>query len=218
MLLGSHEDIPNRLLYGGQQYDAETEQYYLRVRYYNPVIGRFMQEDTYRGDGLNLYAYCANNPVIYYDPSGRNACKKFPNAKENVQQENVTAEEGGLVKDGLGKISGKKYKVTQDGLNYIKKYLTEQGFIEDYENQAMLDRLKIALENGEKITGADAVFYTHEIKEAQIVYSGILQEDAHKMALRYYEVSPFSVYHPDVIKMKPEWWNNSWFEFWNIER
>lgn len=29
-----------------------------------------MQEDTYRGDGLNLYAYCANNPVMYYDPSG----------------------------------------------------------------------------------------------------------------------------------------------------
>lgn len=29
-----------------------------------------MQEDTYRGDGLNLYAYCANNPVVYYDPSG----------------------------------------------------------------------------------------------------------------------------------------------------
>ena len=24
----------------------------------------------YRGDGLNLYAYCANNPVKYYDPSG----------------------------------------------------------------------------------------------------------------------------------------------------
>ena len=26
----------------------------------------------YRGDGLNLYAYCENNPVIYYDPSGIN--------------------------------------------------------------------------------------------------------------------------------------------------
>ena len=45
-------------------------QYYLRARYYNPVVGRFLQEDTYRGDGLNLYAYCANNPVMYYDPSG----------------------------------------------------------------------------------------------------------------------------------------------------
>jgi len=34
------------------------------------TVGRFMQEDTYRGDGLNLYAYCANNPVTYFDPSG----------------------------------------------------------------------------------------------------------------------------------------------------
>ena len=47
-----------------------TGQYYLRARYYNPVVGRFLQEDTYHGDGLNLYAYCANNPVVYYDPSG----------------------------------------------------------------------------------------------------------------------------------------------------
>ena len=29
-----------------------------------------MQEDMYKGDGLNLYAYCRNNPVVYYDPSG----------------------------------------------------------------------------------------------------------------------------------------------------
>ena len=29
-----------------------------------------MQEDVYQGNGLNLYAYCGNNPVIYYDPSG----------------------------------------------------------------------------------------------------------------------------------------------------
>ena len=29
-----------------------------------------MQEDVYQGDGLNLYAYCQNNPVMYYDPSG----------------------------------------------------------------------------------------------------------------------------------------------------
>ena len=31
---------------------------------------RFLQEDTYYGDGLNLYTYCHNNPVGYVDPSG----------------------------------------------------------------------------------------------------------------------------------------------------
>ena len=72
-ILESREDITNRILYTGQQYDQETGQYYLRARYYNPVIGRFTQEDTYRGDGLNLYAYCDNNPVMYYDPSGYGA-------------------------------------------------------------------------------------------------------------------------------------------------
>ena len=57
-------------VYTGQQYDGWSEQYYLRARYYNPKIGRFLQEDVYRGDGLNLYAYCQNNPFMYYDPSG----------------------------------------------------------------------------------------------------------------------------------------------------
>lgn len=69
MLEGS-ESVENRIRYTGQQYDEISDQYYLRARYYNPVVGRFLQEDVYQGDGLNLYAYCGNNPVMYYDPSG----------------------------------------------------------------------------------------------------------------------------------------------------
>ena len=68
--LDALEELSNRIRYTGQQYDQLTEQYYLRARYYNPILGRFMQEDVYQGDGLNLYAYCKNNPVVYYDPSG----------------------------------------------------------------------------------------------------------------------------------------------------
>ena len=68
--LEGKEQFHNRIRYTGQQYDELTEQYYLRARYYNPVLGRFMQEDVYQGDGLNLYAYCGNNPVVYWDPSG----------------------------------------------------------------------------------------------------------------------------------------------------
>ncbi len=68
--LEAKEQIHNRFRYVGQQYDSVTSQYYLRARYYNPVVGRFTQEDVDRGDGLNLYAYVSNNPVNYEDPSG----------------------------------------------------------------------------------------------------------------------------------------------------
>ena len=70
MPLETTEKLNNRIRYTGQQYDELTEQYYLRARYYNPVAGRFMQEDVYQEDGLNLYAYCGNNPVVYDDPNG----------------------------------------------------------------------------------------------------------------------------------------------------
>ena len=69
------EQVANRFRFNGQQYDPVSRQYYLRARFYNPVIARFTQEDTYRGDGLNLYAYCKNNPVYYVDPSGH-ICEK----------------------------------------------------------------------------------------------------------------------------------------------
>ncbi|WP_024347256.1 RHS repeat-associated core domain-containing protein [Lacrimispora indolis] len=77
--------IENRITYTGQMYDGISGQYYLRARFYNPKIGRFIQEDAYRGDGLNLYAYCQNNPIIYYDPSGYlGLC---PAGKSNPQAE-----------------------------------------------------------------------------------------------------------------------------------
>ena len=62
--------VSNRFLYAGEQFDKVTGQYYLRARYYDPELGRFTQEDPYRGDGLNLYAYVSNNPIRYVDPTG----------------------------------------------------------------------------------------------------------------------------------------------------
>ena len=95
-LTEKHEGIENRILYTGQQYDQETGQYYLRARYYNPVVGRFLQEDIYRGDGLNLYAYCANNPVMYYDPSGHQKCEGAEQNKPPETQGNQVGNGGGI--------------------------------------------------------------------------------------------------------------------------
>jgi RHS repeat-associated protein len=73
--LESTGDVNNNITYAGYQYDEETGLYYLNARMYDPKIARFLQEDTYRGDpmdplSLNLYAYCAYNPIVYYDPTG----------------------------------------------------------------------------------------------------------------------------------------------------
>jgi RHS repeat-associated protein len=69
------EETPNPFKYTGEVYDEETGLYYLRARYYDPSIGRFLNEDTYEGQidnplSLNLYTYVVNNPLIYSDPSG----------------------------------------------------------------------------------------------------------------------------------------------------
>ncbi|WP_340393559.1 RHS repeat-associated core domain-containing protein [Paenibacillus sp. FSL E2-0190] len=59
-------------------YDEETGLYYLRARYYDPSMRRFLNEDTYEGQidnplSLNLYTYVHNNPLIYSDPTGHMA-------------------------------------------------------------------------------------------------------------------------------------------------
>ena len=99
------EAVPNRFTYYGQQIDPITQQYYLRARFYNPVIGRFTQEDTYRGDGLNLYAYCANNPVYYVDPSGL-AKNPYVSSSQEVN-EILTRTTAGLDGATVGKVPRK---------------------------------------------------------------------------------------------------------------
>ena len=66
----------NPLRYRGYYYDTETGLYYLQSRYYDPVIGRFINADAFASTDVlgllstNMFAYCENNPINCSDPTG----------------------------------------------------------------------------------------------------------------------------------------------------
>ena len=101
------EDVENRFCYNGEMLDPVT------------------QQDTYYGDGLNLYQYCQANPVGYVDPSGHSVCpvlkskyeeyrKQHPKANAAEAYEAVTGKN--LLKKDNNKSSNKvDFYVTPDG-------------------------------------------------------------------------------------------------------
>ena len=69
--LRSASAYSNRFMFTGREYDSETGNYYYRARYYSPKLGRFLQTDPVGyNDSLNIYQYCLNNPLNYWDPYG----------------------------------------------------------------------------------------------------------------------------------------------------
>ncbi|WP_207655526.1 RHS repeat-associated core domain-containing protein, partial [Desulfocucumis palustris] len=64
-----------RFTFTGAPYFSGPGLYQMGARYYNPEIGRFITNGTYRGNiyepwTQNLYTYCNNNPINYVDPTG----------------------------------------------------------------------------------------------------------------------------------------------------
>ena len=72
----THIGIINPFRYRGYYFDSETNLYYCNARYYVPEWRRWLSIDDVSYidpnsiDGLNLYAYCLNNPVMHMDPEG----------------------------------------------------------------------------------------------------------------------------------------------------
>ena len=66
----------NSFRYKGYYFDYETQLFYCNSRYYSPELCRFISPDSIEYldpqsiNGLNLYCYCMNDPVMYSDGSG----------------------------------------------------------------------------------------------------------------------------------------------------
>ena len=109
-----------------------------------------MQEDVYEGDGLNLYAYCANNPVVYYDPSGY-----------------VCGETGEIAGDGgeSGQTFNKNSKFTDIDLNqkptansnklqnFINSLYKGQGNPNQIGNGTTMDSIRYEIKTGNPVEG-----------------------------------------------------------------
>ncbi len=83
----------NPFRYCGEYYDKETEEIYLRARYYEPEVERFLTRDTYTGEedepeSLHLYTYCENDAVNRIDPKGHD-CYVFSLNEFNLESKGV---------------------------------------------------------------------------------------------------------------------------------
>ena len=90
-------------------YDKETEEVYLRARYYEPGVGRFITRDTYTGESdeplsLHLYTYCENDGVNAWDPSGHKI--KLATKSKKKKKKILTT---------LYKLTGNKLKIMNKG-------------------------------------------------------------------------------------------------------
>ena len=157
------EKVENRFCYNGEMLDPVTQQYYLRARFYNPVIGRFTQEDTYYGDGLNLYQYCQANPVGYVDPSGHNICptqlslykkykeffaKKMPEAEAKKKAYEYMRKKMGLTADN---------PFTEASEGGTKSAYNDRGnTVKNWKGQNAAGAYQSATEKGNSKSGSDS--------------------------------------------------------------
>ena len=99
----------NPYRYCGEYYDKETEEVYLRARYYEPSVGRFITRDTYTGESdeplsLYLYTYCENDGVNAWDPNGHKI--KLATKSKKKKKKILTT---------LYKLTGNKLKIMNKG-------------------------------------------------------------------------------------------------------
>ena len=136
------DSIGNEICYTGAVYDKDTGLYYMNARYYDAVTGRFISQDSYRGEiedagTWHLYAYCSNNPInrididghksklsIYYHHTDKKAHVMDKYAKDSIYYNSSDVD---LKKAGINS----QFKIVWNNIDskYTKVYLFLHGEI-----------------------------------------------------------------------------------------
>ena len=137
----------NPILYRSYYFDAELGFYYLNTRYYVPAIHRFLNADGLAQTGQsildkNMFTYCLNNPVRYFDPTG-NKVEDIPYIVTIPAEGSGTAVITSYTDDfsftmdySNGTYTVNVYKVTEQDGSYPVRVVFEEGF-EEYLKQSL---------------------------------------------------------------------------------
>lgn len=124
----------NPFRYCGEFYDKETGEIYLRARYYQPTVGRFLTRDTYTGKedeplSLHLYTYCDNDGVNQVDPSGHDSYIFYDKRAIAGDRIHKFSDEAKIVKKKLRKKYRTKTKIfaISTAKQFKKKWKKEIG-------------------------------------------------------------------------------------------
>ena len=145
----------NPLRYRGYIYDNETGFYYLQSRYYDPVVGRFINSDRYISTGqgftgFNMFVYCNNNPVRYYDEFGDESKEVIYRIDDKgTEDEHIHVEYNGKTYSWYLDPKNKDSRHNDD-LGYsdltktLKKHFAKKGVPKKYLNRGTTTKARIA--------------------------------------------------------------------------
>lgn len=134
-----------------------------------------MQENGYRGDGLNLYAYCKNNPVVYYDPSGYKDKRQTPCKEETSVGESGAGESGsgtGTVWDNITPTQ-ENYPYTNIPKSFEIEVNGEKMWVHGNATEHMYEDVYKGITTGNGTAYTNPNLYTQEIMSD---FCGSLQE------------------------------------------
>ena len=158
----------NPFRYRSYYFDTESGLYYLMSRYYDPVVGRFLNADGAIGTGAgaslyNLYTYCINSPVVLSDPNGCSPWDyiPYPGFIHYAVQDYIVAHNTGIEKEVSTYVGGGRmdlYRATTKEMWEVKP------FGSDREGYYQL-RLYLAQMKGEAVLGEmmDKITFQYEI-------------------------------------------------------
>mgnify|MGYP006286640597 CR=1 FL=1 len=126
-----YNEVGMEYKFTGQKEVASIGLYYYGARYYDPSAGRFITEDTYRGElnnpqSQNLYVYVMNNPLKYVDPSGHRVTLTDDPRDQTIEQTRVLNNLTYGGEEGLKRAAGTIAR--KNGEYNYEEYMKRRGY------------------------------------------------------------------------------------------